>query len=197
MMYKCLRIISAALALFITASAASAQEDANYKELPNFQKVNANLFRGGQPGEGGIQRLASLGIKTVINLRDDDERARAEEVEVRAAGLRYFNIPLKGLRTPSDEQVERVLAIINESENQPVFIHCRRGSDRTGIIIACYRISRDNWTSAQAKEEAKRYGMSIWLVWMKNYIGDYYERRSNHKTKVSRWGLEQRRPAVV
>lgn len=196
-MFKSLRIISAVLALFIAASAARAQENAKYKELPNYQKVNANLFRGGQPVEGGLQRLASLGIKTIINLRDDDERARAEEVEARAAGLRYFNVPLKGLRTPSDDQVNRVLAIINAPENQPVFLHCRRGSDRTGIIIACYRISHDNWTSEQAKAEAKRYGMSVWLVWMKNYIGDYYERWSNIKAKVSRLRLEQRRPAVV
>ena len=197
MMFRSLRIISAALALFITVSAAHAQGDAKYKELPNYQKVNANLFRGGQPLEGGLRRLASLGIKTIINLRDDDERERVEEAEARAAGLRYFNVPLKGLKRPSDEQVDRVLAIINAPENQPVFLHCKRGSDRTGIIIACYRISHDHWTSAEAKEEAKRHGMGFWEVGMKNYIRDYYERWSNIKAKISSWGLEQRRPVVV
>jgi tyrosine-protein phosphatase SIW14 len=191
MMLKSLRIISTALALLVMASAAGAQDEAKYKELPNFHKVNANLYRGGQPLEDGFRRLARLGIKTVVNLRDDDERARAEEREAVAAGLRYFNIPFDGLGKPSDEKIARVLSIIDAPENQPVFVHCKRGADRTGTVIACYRISRDNWTSEQAKEEAKRYGMSIFEVGMKNYIRDYYERRQGGKAKISRWVLEQ------
>lgn len=197
MMFKSLRIISTAFALLLTVSAASAQDEARYKELPNFHRVNANLYRGGQPLEGGFRRLASLGIKTVVNLRDDDERARAEEREVLAAGMRYFNIPFDGMGKPSDEKVERVLAIINAPENQPVFVHCKRGADRTGTVIACYRISRDNWTSEQAKEEAKRYGMSVFEVGMKSYIRDYYERRQSGKAKISRLMLEQSLIRVV
>jgi tyrosine-protein phosphatase SIW14 len=197
MVYKSLRIISTVLTLLITVTVAGAQDEAKYKELPNYHQVNATLFRGGQPGEGGFQRLASLGIKTVINLRDDDERERAEEAEVRAAGLRYFNISLDGLGRPSDEKIERVLAIINAPENQPVFVHCKRGSDRTGTVIAVYRISHDGWTSEQAKDEAKRYGLGFWEVGMKDYIRDYYERRSAGKAKVSRWSVEQRRLVVV
>jgi uncharacterized protein (TIGR01244 family) len=197
MMFKSLRIISTALALLIAVSAASAQDEAKYKELPNFHQVNANLYRGGQPKEGGLQRLAGLGIKTVINLRDDDERARAEEKEARAAGLRYFNIPLDNFGKPADEKIDRVLALINASENQPVFVHCKRGADRTGTVIAIYRISHDGWTSEQAKAEAKRYGIGFWQVGMKDYIHDYYERRSAGKAKASKWSVEQRRLVVV
>jgi tyrosine-protein phosphatase SIW14 len=197
MMYKSLRIISTVLALLMAATVAAAQGEAKYKELPNFHQVNANLFRGGQPKEGGFQRLVTLGIKTVINLRDDDENEKAEEASVRAAGLRYFNLPLDGLGRPSDEKVERVLAIINAPENQPVFVHCKRGSDRTGTVIAIYRISHDGWTSEQAKAEAKRYGLGFWEVGMKDYIRDYYERRSARKAKVSSWRVEQRRLVVV
>lgn len=197
MMYKSLRIISTALALLMAVTAASAQDEATYKELPNFHQVNANLFRGGQPKEGGFQRLASLGIKTVVNLRDDDERARQEEAEVKAAGMRYFNTPLDGLGRPSEEKVERILAIISAPENQPVFVHCKRGSDRTGTVIAVYRIAHDGWTSEQAKAEAKRYGLGFWEVGMKDYIRDYYERRAAGKAKVSRWGVEQKLRAAV
>lgn len=185
------------LGLLITATAAGAQEETKYKELPNFHRVNATLYRGGQPNAGGFKQLASLGIKTVINLRDADERASLEENEARAAGLRYFNIPLDGLGRPSDEKIERVLALINAPENQPVFVHCKRGSDRTGTVIACYRISHDGWTSEQAKEEAKRYGLGFWEVGMKDYIRDYYERRAAGKAKVSSWRMEQRRLIVV
>jgi protein tyrosine/serine phosphatase len=197
MMVKSLRIISTALALLIAASAIRAQDEIKYKELPNFHQVNANLYRGGQPKEGGFERLASLGIKTVINLRDADGQARAEEKLARAAGLHYFNIPLDTFGKPGDEKIDSVLALLNASENQPFFVHCKRGSDRTGTVIAIYRISHDGWTSEQAKAEAKRYGIGFWQIGMKDYIHDYYERRSAGKAKVSKWSSQQRRLIAV
>jgi tyrosine-protein phosphatase SIW14 len=198
MALKSLRVVSTVFALLFASSVALAQADeVKYKELPNFHQVNATLYRGGQPQSAGFTRLASIGIRTVINLRDGDERAKVEEKEVLAAGLRYFNVPLDGMGRPSDEKVERVLSIINAPENQPVFVHCKRGADRTGTIIAVYRISHDGWTSEQAKAEAKRYGLSMWEVGMKDYIRDYYERRAGVKAKVSRRIVEQRRLVAV
>jgi protein tyrosine/serine phosphatase len=129
-----------------------------------------------------MQELALLGIKTVINLRDDDERARAEGEEALAAGLRYFNVPLDNFGRPSDAKVERVLALIATPENQPVFVHCKRGADRTGTIIAIYRIAHDGWTSDRAKTEANQHGMIFWQVGMKDYIHDYYQRRLPSKS---------------
>jgi len=152
-------------------------QDPKYAELPNFHQVNQEVYRGGQPKPGGLQKLASLGIKTIINLRDDDEHGQAEEAEARAAGLRYFNIPMARMGRPSDKIIGDVLALLNNSENQPVFVHCKLGSDRTGTVIAIYRLEHDGWTSEQAKAEAKRYGMNIWQMEMKNYISDYYKRR--------------------
>ena len=146
-------------------------------DLPNFDKVSETLYRGGQPKSGGLQKLTQLGVKTVVNLRDDDERARAEEVEAVAAGLRYFNVPFDNFGRPSDAKIEKVLAIIDTPENQPVFVHCKRGADRTGTVVAVYRIVRDGWTSERAKSEANQHGMSILEVGMKDYIHDYYQRR--------------------
>jgi protein tyrosine/serine phosphatase len=120
-----------------------------------------------------MKELAALQIKTVINLRGEDEDTLEEEMEARAAGLRYFSVPLPGFSRPRDEQVERVLALINDPQNWPVFVHCRHGEDRTGTIIAIYRITRDGWTYEQAKREAKRYGLSRFQFKMKDYIKDY------------------------
>jgi protein tyrosine/serine phosphatase len=162
-----------------------AQQEPKYPELPNFHQVNQQVYRGGQPKQGGLQKLASLGIKTIINLRDDDEHEQSEETEARAAGLLYFNIPMARLGRPSDKIIGDVLDLLNKSENQPVFVHCKLGSDRTGTVMAIYRIEHDGWTSEQAKAEAKRYGMNIWQRDMKNYISDYYKRRQQGQNKNS------------
>ncbi|HEY0003749.1 MAG TPA: tyrosine-protein phosphatase [Pyrinomonadaceae bacterium] len=168
-----------ALSLFVALlalSSSSAQTGRRDAELPNFHQVNEHLYRGAQPRRGGIQKLKALGIKTIINLREPDESTRGEEVEARAAGLRYFSIPMEGFERPTDQQIDRALALINAMENWPVFVHCAHGKDRTGTVIACYRISHDGWTSAMAKAEAKHYGMSWVQVKMKDYIHDYYKK---------------------
>ena len=84
-----------ALALLISVGAA--QNEPHYKELPNFHQVNEHLYRGGQPGSSGIQKLSELGIKTIVNLRGEDDNTRAEQKEVEAKGLRYYSISMSGL----------------------------------------------------------------------------------------------------
>jgi protein tyrosine/serine phosphatase len=171
------KLIGVTLVSLFFAAISVAQNEPKYEELPNFHKVNERLFRGAQPRRGGIRKLSQLGIKTVIDLRDNDERSRAEEKEARAAGLRYFNVPLDRLGRPTDEEVNRVLGLIHSDANQTVFVHCHKGADRTGTVIAIYRIEHDGWTSKQAKEEANRYGMALWQRGMKDYIHDYYQRQ--------------------
>ncbi|MDT4897869.1 MAG: tyrosine-protein phosphatase [Acidobacteriota bacterium] len=177
-----LRILSVAVMLLIAIASAPSRV-AREEVLPNFHKVNEQLYRGAQPSPGGMKELAALRIKTVINLRGEDEHTRDEEAEARAAGLRYFSVPLPGFGRPSDEQVNRVLAIINDSQNWPVFVHCHHGEDRTGTIIAVYRISHDGWSAEEARKEAKRYGMSRFQFKMKDYINDYAR---DHKPGVQR-----------
>ena len=170
-----LTCIAAVLAFFTTT--AIAQSETHHKELPNFRRVNEQLYRGGQPEPGGMQKLADLGIKTVVNLRSPGERTRSEEREAAAVGLRYFNIPLKPYSRPEDEEIERVLSIIDTPENQPVFVHCKRGKDRTGTVVAIYRIRHDHWTADAALQEAKTLGMR-WLGFeMKDYIADAYRQQ--------------------
>jgi tyrosine-protein phosphatase SIW14 len=167
-----LRIIPVALMLFVAAAGAPSRGPEK-EILPNFHQVNEHLYRGAQPQAGGMKELAARGIKTVINLRGPDEGTRAEEAEAESAGLRYYSVPLPGFGRPRDEQVEKVLALIDDAKNWPVFVHCHHGEDRTGTIIAVYRISREGWTVEQAKKEAKHYGMSRFQFAMKDYIEDY------------------------
>jgi tyrosine-protein phosphatase SIW14 len=137
--------------------------------IPNFHQVNERIFRGGQPTAEAWPSLARLGVKTVIDLRREDEHSTAAEAQaVAAAGMNYFNVPMKGVVAPTNEQIAKVLRLLNSQDL--VFVHCRRGADRTGTVIACYRIAHDRWERKQALHEAKSLGMAWDQLGLKHYI---------------------------
>ena len=166
--YRGLFVLRAALTFTLPAFAG----DLPAVGVPNFHRVNEHVFRGGQPSAEAWPSLANLGVKTVIDLRRTDEHSTAEESRaVEAAGMRYVNVPMKGVVAPSNEQIGKVLDLLNSDE--PVFVHCRRGSDRTGAVIACYRIQHDGWRSKQALNEAKSFGLSWTQMGLKSYVNAF------------------------
>jgi protein tyrosine/serine phosphatase len=141
--------------------------------IPNFHKVNDRLYRGGQPNSQGWKSLADLGVKTVIDLRRQDEHSTAAEAQaVQAVGMRYVNVPMQGIVSPGDDKIARILSLLDSKD--PVFVHCKAGKDRTGTVIACYRIARDRWQNQKALDEAKTYGMHWIEVGMKRYIMSFH-----------------------
>jgi uncharacterized protein (TIGR01244 family) len=138
--------------------------------VPNFHQVGVKVYRGAQPTDQGVLNLAKLGIKTVIDLREANGHTLAEKKAVEAAGMRFINIPMRGLGAPTPEQVSKILVLFNDESAGPVFIHCRRGADRTGTVVACYRIAHDHWDNQAALEEARSLGMSWMERAMQNYV---------------------------
>jgi uncharacterized protein (TIGR01244 family) len=138
--------------------------------IPNFHTVDEHLYRGAQPTPEGIKTLARLGIKVVIDLREGHEHAGLEKKLVESAGMKYVNVPMRGLNAPTDEQMATVFALLGDSSGWPMFVHCKRGADRTGTVVACYRISHDHWRNEKALREAKLYGMSKVERAMQHYI---------------------------
>ena len=102
-------------------------------------------------------------------------------------------MPFARFGRPSDEEIDAVLKLINSPDSQPIFIHCKRGADRTGTVVATFRIEHDGWTSEQAKAEANRYGLGFWEVKMKDYIHDYYDRKVR-RTRDAATPAEKSRP---
>jgi tyrosine-protein phosphatase SIW14 len=160
----------AALAAFVLSfSIAVGTAAADPIAIPNFHQVNDHVYRGGQPSPEAWPSLAKMGVKTVIDLRREDEHSSAEEAQaVIAAGMKYFNVPMKGVSAPSPNDIARILAVLESGE--PVFIHCKRGADRTGAVIACYRIKNDRWQNQQALQEAKSLGMGSLQLGLKRYV---------------------------
>jgi protein tyrosine/serine phosphatase len=131
--------------------------------------VNEFLFRGAQPSPLGLQELGALGIKRVIDLREPGSATTFEEEQLKKLGIKYVNIPFPELSAPSDDQIQAVLKLLT-SGDVPTFIHCRRGKDRTGTVVACYRMQHDRWNKQRALREARSYGMSSFERGMQHYI---------------------------
>jgi protein tyrosine/serine phosphatase len=128
------------------------------RSLPGIGNFGAleggSICRSAQPeGREGFRAFRQWGGKTVVNLRSGwDERQL-----VSRAGLTPYWFELEAGSPPTVEEIERIVGIIAEPANQPVLVHCRLGQDRTGLIIASYRIIRERWTFDRAYGELKDY----------------------------------------
>lgn len=117
--------------------------------IPNFGQVTVRLYRGAMPSPAALTNLVCLSVKSIIDLRIPDKHTAAEQSLARSLNLVHTNVPLAGLGAPTHEQVNKVLSLL-ESLPGPVFLHCEHGCDRTGTIVACFRIRNDKWSNADA-----------------------------------------------
>lgn len=136
--------------------------------LVNFHKVDSKLFRGAQPNAPGIEQLKNKSVVLVINLRQNDVWPEEEQL-LKAAGIGYVNVPLCSLSAPKLETVNKILSTVAKAPG-PVFIHCQYGCDRTGTIVACYRIRVHSMTNEAALKDAEDHGMAEFEVGMKKFI---------------------------
>lgn len=128
--------------------------------LPNLHLVAPGVYRGAQPTAEGMRELEKLGVKMVINLRglhdDDDE---LEGTALTGAHIRFNTWHAE------DEDVVRFLELVGNPANQPVFIHCLHGADRTGTMCAIYRMAIQGWAAEAAITEMTEGGFGYHSVW--------------------------------
>lgn len=175
------RLIVFALFVFLTDAAFAGQTN-DFKPRPanwaiplqepglsNFYQVTTNLYRGAQPTAQGMKELKKLGIKTVLNLRS----LHSDTGLVSSGDLKLARLHMKPWHA-EDEDVVAFLKIVSNTNNLPVFVHCQRGADRTGMICAMYRVVICGWTKDSAIQEMKDGGFNFYPGW-KNLI-DYIEK---------------------
>ena len=128
--------------------------------VANFHQVTESLYRGAQPTAAGMRELKKLGIKTIINLRF----VHSDLDEIGDCQLDYIHIPMVAW-SPSEKDIIQFLRIVTDPGRLPAFVHCQHGADRTGTVIAAFRIAICNWTNQEAVDEMTRGGFGFHSVW--------------------------------
>ncbi len=98
-----------------------------------------------------------MGVGIVVDTRGN--RSKTEGKEVRRLGMRYVAIPWH-CPFPHDETFAKFLRLMRENPDKIVFVHCRLGDDRTGMMIAAYRMADEDWTADEAMREMRKFGFS-------------------------------------
>ena len=131
--------------------------------LYNFGEIEpGRVYRSAQPSPWFLGWLLRRhGIRTLVNLRGDTDGF--ESAFAARHGLRLFSLDLSATRAPSDADVERFLAILDDPENHPLLVHCRNGVDRTGYMLALYRTHEAGWDADRAAREMNRYWQFSWF----------------------------------
>ncbi len=168
------------LTYFLTASTS-----ANKLELPNLHLVNMSIFRGAQPQPEGLKKLVQMRIRTIINLRRNADPNYNEGKLAKDLGLNYYNLPMPSPSRPSIDEINKILLVMRDPANTPVFVHCKNGDEQTGTIVACYRIAYEGWTDDQAIAEARKIGLSRFQFGLNSFIRSFYQQTLSKRNETN------------
>ena len=147
----------AVVSLIAGTQVSRCQAQQELRGLPNFGRVTESLYRGGQPTSDGFNELRAMGVGMVVNFREDRTETEKEKREVESLGMKYTGIPWNANHEPSSAQIVAFLDLIRANPNTKIFVHCRRGADRTGVMIAAYRIAVEHRPVAEVVSEMRQF----------------------------------------
>lgn len=124
--------------------------------VPNFGEVTPHLYRGGQPTREGFKKLSAMGVGIVV----DSGRSRRDEKLLHGLQMQYVSLPWY-CPFPRDQIFAQFLKLVRDNPDKKVFVHCRLGDDRTGMMIAAYRMAVQGWSAEEAMKEMKAFGFRI------------------------------------
>lgn len=149
-------MVTIALALNLTSCAKTPAAEIRKDEwskpvvqssVANLYKVDDKLYRSAQPDSNGFKELYNLGIRHDLNLR----QYHGDVKYLKGLGIEEQRIPILTSDMSYEQLTDAVRFIVNAKE--PVLVHCRHGSDRTGTVVAGYRIAVQNWDKEDAIDE--------------------------------------------
>lgn len=127
-------------------------------EIPHFAQVTGQISRGGRPNQKDLQELFQNKYKLIINLENNAVAIAQENRWAHDIGMQDISIPMEWRVPPSDQQIDEILALLSDESHHPVFIHCKHGQDRTGLLIGLYRVLVQQWSPEKAYNEMVELG---------------------------------------
>jgi hypothetical protein len=170
-------LLSSLIGCSIAPGVADAERPADWAQsvaagpaIPNLHRVSAALYRSGQPTPEGLRLLQTRAvlsdgdppIRTVLSLREF--HADLPAGQARPSFPAFERIKMASWH-PEHEDAIRFLRIVTDPAAQPVLVHCRHGADRTGTMIAVYRIVIEGWSKKAALREMTQGGYGFHPVW--------------------------------
>lgn len=173
-------LVSGLLSLSASAQVSKTADEFPNIKIKNFGQMDANYYRGGQPKEDDYQSLKSLGIATVIDLRNDPTNYEKRSVE--ALGMKYVNLPMDDAEYPKEETIAAFLKEINDPANGVMYVHCKGGKHRAGVTGAVYRFTKYGWDYDKVMAEMEKFNFdtSYGRKVMKTFVVDYAEKMKHH-----------------
>jgi tyrosine-protein phosphatase SIW14 len=142
--------------------------------VENFARIDGVLYRGAQPEDYAYNELRNVGIAVVVDFRHSEDEIASEKRAVEANGMRFVSLPWTSRRGPIHDQVLAFLNLMRENPGKKIFVHCARGADRTGLMVALYRITFDHWSVDEALEEMKSFHHhTLLLSNLDRYVREY------------------------
>ncbi len=209
---SCLALaLATALCLHGCASSSVKAPDACLNNLGSpisrFCQVTKNvLWRGAEPDIKGAIWLVEHGVKTIVNLElFHDDLSLFEQLDLtttKSLKIGYFRVrdwePLPVLAPAvEDEHVVHFLAIASQKTNQPVYVHCRSGQNRTGIMVAAYKIIIDGNSDIGAVIDEMMAYQGFWSDVDAKYLRGLSLRRSDILQKINEKIARLEKPAQI
>jgi protein tyrosine/serine phosphatase len=132
--------------------------------VDNFARVGPALYRGAQPKGFAYNELKNAGVSIIVDFRNEPTEVAREKQQVEGLGMQFVSLPWSGHRGASHDQVAAFLNLLRDNPDKKIFVHCQRGADRTGMMVALYRMTFDHWTAEQAIEEMKQFHYRSFLL---------------------------------
>lgn len=146
--------------VFLTNAETYAAETQKVKigNLDNLYRVSDSVYRSEQPTARDFRELERAGIKSILNLR----YLHKDSDVISKTSLKFYHVPMVALYMEQNRFIEALRIIKNSPK--PILIHCQHGSDRTGAVIALYRIIFQKWSKEAAINELKYGGYGHHLI---------------------------------
>ena len=132
--------------------------------IPLLAKLGPGVYRGGQPSPEGYAQLKAMGIKTIVNFRNEKDEIDHGRQQAETYGMNYISIPWTIYGSPDWTVAQRFFSVMKDQRQYPVFLHCKRGVERTGVLSALYYMKYENLSSERAYHKAFE-GYPMRLIW--------------------------------